>query len=39
MSGVLVRERSGRFETQRDTGETQRERLCETEAEIGMMCL
>ena len=29
MSGVLVRKRSGRFETPRDTGEAQRERLCE----------
>ena len=29
MSGVLVRKRSGRFETHRDTGEAQRERLCE----------
>ena len=29
MSGVLVRERGGRFETHRDTGEAQRERLRE----------
>lgn len=29
MSGVLVRKRSGIFETHRDTGEAQRERLCE----------